>query len=125
MTPFPALELIDMASYIDAGGSSTAFNRLRGVNITAARGCPFICSFCQPVLDSCLKRLRQRSPESVVMEAQELKQRYGIEAFWFADDTFTTNRNGCGHFARHCTSSSSTYLGLHHSRKPHSWLFRK
>ena len=65
---------------------------LRGVNVTAARGCPFTCTFCQPVLDAMFgKKLRQRSPASVIAELRLLKARYDIEAFWFTDDTFTNH----------------------------------
>ena len=38
------------------------------------------------------KKLRQRSPESVVAELAELQRRYHIEGAWFTDDTFTTHR---------------------------------
>jgi radical SAM superfamily enzyme YgiQ (UPF0313 family) len=66
---------------------------LRGVNVNAARGCPFSCSFCQPVLDKMFgKKLRLRSPASVVAEIRALHARYAIEGFWFTDDTFTTRR---------------------------------
>lgn len=92
--PYPAWELIDLKRYIDAWGQLDSVQPgLRGINITASRGCPFSCTFCQPVLDSMFgKKLRQRTPKSVVSELQELKNRYNIEAFWFTDDTFTTNR---------------------------------
>ena len=92
--PYPAWELIDLKQYINAWGQLDSVTpALRGINITASRGCPFSCTFCQPVLDSMFgKKLRQRTPQSVVAELQELKKRYDIEAFWFTDDTFTTNR---------------------------------
>lgn len=92
--PFPAWDLIDMTRYINVWGQLDSVQPgLRGVNITAARGCPFSCTFCQPVLDAMFgKKLRQRSPQSVIMELKALKAQYDIEAFWFTDDTFTTNR---------------------------------
>ena len=92
--PFPAWDLIDMNRYIDVWGQLDSVQPgLRGVNITAARGCPFSCTFCQPVLDAMFgKKLRQRSPQSVISELKALKKNYQIEAFWFTDDTFTTNR---------------------------------
>ena len=92
--PFPAWDLIDMKSYINVWGQLDSVKPgLRGINITAARGCPFSCTFCQPVLDAMFgKKLRQRSPASVIAELKALKTQYQIEAFWFTDDTFTTNR---------------------------------
>jgi anaerobic magnesium-protoporphyrin IX monomethyl ester cyclase len=93
--PFPALDLLDMRSYlarwhyldcVDVG--------LRGTNLVGSRGCPFQCSFCQP----CLKLLfgsatRHRSPENVVDELRLLRSRYGISSFFFHDDTLTVDRN--------------------------------
>ena len=92
--PFPAWDLIDMEAYFDAWGQlDSVAPGLRGVNITASRGCPFSCTFCQPVLDKIFgRKLRQRTPGSVVAELRMLKQLYDIEAYWFTDDTFTTNR---------------------------------
>jgi len=92
--PWPAWDLLEMERYITAWGQLDSFRPgLRGVNVTASRGCPFTCTFCQPVLDAMFgRKLRQRSPDSVVAELSELKRRYRIEGFWFTDDTFTTNR---------------------------------
>ena len=92
--PWPAWDLVDMEAYLAAWGQLDSFRPgLRGVNITASRGCPFTCTFCQPVLDAMFgRKLRQRSPESVVAELTELHRRYQVEGFWFTDDTFTTNR---------------------------------
>lgn len=93
--PWPAWDLIDMAAYVSAWGQLDSVRPgLRGVNLNAARGCPFSCSFCQPVLDKMFgKKLRQRSPSSVVAELRVLVERYDIEGFWFTDDTFTTRRS--------------------------------
>lgn len=109
--PFPAWELIDMAKYIKAWGQLDSVQPgLRGINITAARGCPFSCTFCQPVLDAMFgKKLRQRSPESVIEELKMLKATYNINAFWFTDDTFTTNRKWVFHF---CDALEASGLNL-------------
>lgn len=100
--PFPAWDLLDMEAYIAAWGQLDSFRPgLRGVNLMASRGCPFECSFCQPVLDAMFgKKLRARSPEGVVAEIVELHRRFGIEGFWFTDDTFTTNRKWVTEFCR-------------------------
>ena len=110
--PFPAWDLLDMQTYIDSWGQLDSFQPgIRGVNITASRGCPFSCTFCQPVLDAMFgKKLRQRSPDSVVEELIELKNRYDIEAFWFTDDTFTTNRKWV---ARFCSALRESNLNLY------------
>lgn len=92
--PFPAWDLIDMEAYVRAWGQLDSVRPgLRGANLSAARGCPFSCSFCQPVLDQMFgHRLRQRSPEHVADEIEALAGRYRIEGFWFTDDTFTIRR---------------------------------
>ncbi len=92
--PFPAWDLVDMEAYIAAWGQLDTFKTgLRGVNLMASRGCPYECSFCQPVLDEMFgKKLRARTPAGVVREIVELHRRYDIGGFWFTDDTFTTNR---------------------------------
>lgn len=92
--PFPALDLLDMRSYlarwhyldcVDVG--------LRGTNLVTSRGCPFQCTYCQP----CLRLLfgsavRHRSPENVVEELRQLRTRYGISSFFFHDDTLTIDK---------------------------------
>ncbi len=100
--PYPAWDLVDMEAYIAAWGQLDSFRPgLRGVNLMASRGCPYECSFCQPVLDAMFgKKLRARTPGSVVAEIVELHRRFGIEGFWFADDTFTTNRKWVMEFCR-------------------------
>lgn len=98
--PFPAWDLIDMESYFDAWGQLDSVQPgLRGVNLSGSRGCPFTCTFCAETLHEMFgRKLRQRSPESIVAELLELKSRYNIEAFWLTDDTFTTNRKYVEHF---------------------------
>ena len=92
--PFPAWDLIDMDAYFDAWGQLDSVQPgLRGANLSGSRGCPYLCSFCANTLHEMFgKKLRQRSPESLVAELMELKTKYNIEAFWLTDDTFTTNR---------------------------------
>ena len=92
--PFPAWDLVDMDAYFDAWGQLDSVQPgLRGVNLSGSRGCPFTCTFCAETLHTMFgKKLRQRSPESLVAELVELKAKYHIEAFWLTDDTFTTNR---------------------------------
>jgi radical SAM superfamily enzyme YgiQ (UPF0313 family) len=110
--PFPAWDLLDMEAYIAAWGQLDSFRPgLRGVNLMASRGCPYECSFCQPVLDAMFgKKLRARSPASVVAEIVELHRRFAIEGFWFTDDTFTTNRKWVTEF---CRLLGETGLKLH------------
>lgn len=108
--PLPAWDLVDMDAYLAAWGQLDSFRPgLRGVNISASRGCPYECSFCQPVLDAMFgKKLRARSPAHVVREIVELQRRYDIEGFWFTDDTFTTNRRWVTEFCRQLQETGLT-----------------
>lgn len=110
--PFPAWGRVDMEAYIAAWGQLDSFQPgLRGVNLIASRGCPYECTFCQPVLDAMFgKKLRSRSPARVVEELVELHRRYRIEGFWFTDDTFTTNRRWVLEF---CDRLDATGLRLY------------
>jgi radical SAM superfamily enzyme YgiQ (UPF0313 family) len=60
-----------------------------------SRGCPFRCAFCGLTEEH--KFLKRRSPEAVVSEIKYLKYNYGIKAFNFQDDTFTTSRQRLYH----------------------------
>lgn len=55
-----------------------------GASVVTSRGCPFRCIFCA----NKSRRVRMRSPESVVEEVEMLVQRYGIREVDFHDDTF-------------------------------------
>ncbi len=60
--------------------------------IIVSRGCPFKCTFCQPML-SCLygERVRLKSPTSVVREIEYLIDTYKVKSIYFTDDTFWAN----------------------------------
>jgi magnesium-protoporphyrin IX monomethyl ester (oxidative) cyclase len=75
--PLPAYHLLPMDKY-------------KRYNIIASRGCPFDCSYCAS--DVIFRRkVRYRSPESVVKEISYLLRHYGEKHCWFSDDTFITN----------------------------------
>ncbi len=75
--PIPAYHLLPMEKY-------------RRYNIITSRGCPFGCTYCAS--DVIFRRkVRYRSPKSVVDEITFLLERYGEKHFWFSDDTFITN----------------------------------
>ena len=81
--PFPYRDGLDQGSYSDIAflGAPTAF-------ILTARGCPYKCSFCSTHLTYNYK-VNYRSPANVVDEIEEVKNKYGINNFYFIDDTFT------------------------------------
>lgn len=61
--------------------------------IIASRGCPFNCSFCQPMLREIFgNKVRFRSPQSVLKELDELVEKYHIKTLYFIDDNMTVNK---------------------------------
>jgi anaerobic magnesium-protoporphyrin IX monomethyl ester cyclase len=63
------------------------------LNIHAARGCPFKCSFCQPTLKSLFgEKVRARSPDAVADEVAYTVNRYNVDEIFFADDNFTLSK---------------------------------
>jgi anaerobic magnesium-protoporphyrin IX monomethyl ester cyclase len=61
--------------------------------ILASRGCPFNCSFCQPMLREIFgDKVRFRNPQSVLEEIDELVIKYKIKTLLFADDNLTINK---------------------------------
>jgi radical SAM superfamily enzyme YgiQ (UPF0313 family) len=93
--PLPDREGIDLAPYLDTwrlrhGRSSLTF--------VTSRGCPFHCTWCSKAVfgDS----LRKRSVSSVLAEVRQLKERYGVEQFWIADDVFSIDKRWTKTFCR-------------------------
>jgi anaerobic magnesium-protoporphyrin IX monomethyl ester cyclase len=74
--PFPARHLVDLTAYKYAG------------SLVTGRGCPYKCIFCAAGPLSGY-RYRVRSPENVVDEIRTCYDTFGIDHFFFADDTFT------------------------------------
>ncbi len=61
------------------------------------RGCPYGCTFCfnnaaRGMYAKLGRYVRHRSPENVVAEILEVKERYGIGVVGIVDDTFTSSR---------------------------------
>jgi len=81
--PLPARDLIQPEAY------RRAWQDRHGVfslNLVASRGCPYRCNWCsRPIYG---ESFHVRSPESVAEEMRELKECYGAEHLWFADDVF-------------------------------------
>jgi anaerobic magnesium-protoporphyrin IX monomethyl ester cyclase len=81
--PFPARDLVDMERYRSAWREAHGHFSL---NLVASRGCPYRCNWCaKPIYGN---SFHLRSAASVAEEMRELKQVYGAEHLWFADDIF-------------------------------------
>jgi radical SAM superfamily enzyme YgiQ (UPF0313 family) len=83
LLPMPARDLIDVKKYATAWKSAHGFFSL---NIVSSRGCPYRCNWCaKPIYGD---HFSLRSPLSVAEEMRTLKDDYGAEHLWFADDIF-------------------------------------
>jgi uncharacterized radical SAM superfamily protein len=80
---FPARDLLDLDRY--------RIRRKRSTMIITSRGCPHQCAYCSAhlVMGS---SFRTRSPQAILQEMVECRNRYGIEIFDIEDDNFTFDR---------------------------------
>jgi len=83
--------------------------------LSTSRGCPSDCSFCNTP-EFWGKKIRFRSPQSVMREIQTLWQEYGLTYFNFRDDTFTANAQRVFEICRAIKNSSINPLWSCQSR---------
>jgi radical SAM superfamily enzyme YgiQ (UPF0313 family) len=92
--PLPARDLIDVSKYHKAWKSAHGQFSL---NLIASRGCPFRCNWCaKPIFGD---SYQLRPAVNVANEMRLLKEEYGAEHLWFADDIFGLNRHWLAEFA--------------------------
>jgi anaerobic magnesium-protoporphyrin IX monomethyl ester cyclase len=92
--PLPARDLIDLSPYRKAWKDA---HGVFSLNLIASRGCPFRCNWCAKPIFGDSYQLRPAS--DVAHEMQLLKEKYGAEQLWFADDIFGLNRHWLQEFA--------------------------
>lgn len=81
--PFPAWDLVDVASYKKMWWKHRSYFSL---NMATTRGCPFKCNWCaKPIYGN---RYNCRSPQNVVAELKFLIETYQVDHIWFCDDIF-------------------------------------
>ena len=92
--PIAAYDLLELDKYTKLWHLLDSVDpSLKGTSIFSSRGCPYRCTFCQPVLDKIFgKGVRTRSVDSVIKEIKYLIKDFGIQAVFFQDDTFTVRR---------------------------------
>jgi anaerobic magnesium-protoporphyrin IX monomethyl ester cyclase len=89
-------ELLDWSLYQMFG-----FQRAAGLQFS--RGCPLTCSYCGQWMF--WKKWRHRSPENIVGQLKLLKNQYGVDYVWFADENFSADRETLKHLLELITQS--------------------
>ena len=79
----PGWELVDWSLY-------RLFGFKRAAGLQFSRGCPLTCSYCGQWMF--WKKWRHRSPENIVEQLKILKQDYGVDYVWFADENFSADK---------------------------------
>lgn len=79
--PTPARDLIDMEKYLNVWETGRGYT---SVTVSATRGCPFGCEWCEDAVHG--TDFRQRSPESIAAEVNEIVERYQPESIRLVDD---------------------------------------
>ncbi len=95
--PFPDREMVPYQEILDESKTEPTF--------ITSRGCPYNCTFCS---NSAIKQLyrgkgryvRQRSPENVIREIAELRDRYRFNSLNFYDEAFGFNHEWLKRFCR-------------------------
>lgn len=84
----PAWDLIDLPSYARHKNWNGTLKRKFYAPIVTSRGCPYSCTFCHNIFG---KNVRFRSPEDIVDELRDLRERLGVEEFHVVDDIFNAD----------------------------------
>jgi Fe-S oxidoreductase len=78
--PYPARKLLDLDCY--------RIKRKRSTMLITSRGCPHKCAYCSAHLVMGTA-FRTRSPENIIHEMMECREKFDIQAFDIEDDNFT------------------------------------
>ncbi|KKR04500.1 MAG: Anaerobic magnesium-protoporphyrin IX monomethyl ester cyclase, Elongator protein 3/MiaB/NifB family [Parcubacteria group bacterium GW2011_GWC2_39_14] len=89
--PQPAWDMLPIDKYV------LPFINRKYLLIETSRGCPFACDFCVAPLIHGIK-FREKRPETVVNEIEDLKSKYKIEYFYLFGDTVTLNKRFVNEF---------------------------
>lgn len=89
--PLPARDLLEMDYYTRPSRFISRNLSLRTTHIFTARGCPYNCYYCAgPLMGR--RKVRYHSAQRVVTEIEELIKKYSVEAIYFAEDMFLSNK---------------------------------
>jgi len=89
--PLPARSILDMQFYTRPSRFTSRNLSLRTTHIFTARGCPYCCHYCAgPLMGR--RKVRFHSPLYVLKEVKELIDVYHVEAIYFAEDMFLSDK---------------------------------
>ncbi len=80
--PFPDFDMVPLEKY------TRVVDGRKSISILTSRGCPYKCAFCNSNIMGVNKPLRYRSPQNILQEIWQLKQKYNITALRIQDDMF-------------------------------------
>jgi anaerobic magnesium-protoporphyrin IX monomethyl ester cyclase len=92
--PDPDYSFVDIESYKKI---FTNNHKYFSLNISTTRGCPYSCNWCAKPLYG--RSYTSRSPQRVVSQISELKEKYGINHLWITDDIFGLKTNWIKEFS--------------------------
>lgn len=81
--PMPAYDLVDFSKFWES-----IFLYRPTATVVSSRGCPYECIFCSFPQTIFSREFRVQSPERVLAEAKYLKEKFGVKAIRYDDDTF-------------------------------------
>ena len=89
--PYPDRDAIDIYKYLPSKTYSYLMGEVKETILYTGRGCPFDCSFCASKTMHGGK-VRFHSIHYIVGEIELLKKKYGVELFYFDDDTLVIDK---------------------------------
>jgi len=84
--PIPNRDALDVSQYLKAWKEH---HGLSALNVSTQRGCPYTCKWCSTAVYG--QSYRRRSPDHVILELKEIKEKYKPDSIWFVDDVFTVS----------------------------------
>lgn len=113
--PFPARHLIPERSFSDTLMPGEYWGEgEKAAMVMTSRGCPMKCAFCS---NNFKPPVRFRSPENIIAELQELKDRYDCHAFRDEQDNIALNKKWLLRYCEYLAPLNMRWKG--HSRAQH------
>ncbi len=108
--PLPAYHRMpDFEKYMIPPGTIRGTWQKRGtIALMSARGCPARCIFCNSHI-MFGRKIRRRSVSNMISEIELILRNYGRTSFWFADDTFTLQKEWVRDFCERASRLSITW----------------